>query len=220
MASQSATLYIGSRRYSSWSLCGWLPVRLAGLAVEEKVIRLEGGVTAAIRAISPSGFVPYLEHDGAKIWDSLAILEYCADVAPALWPHERIARAHARAIAAEMHSSFRELRMAMPMNCCRAFPEAGRNEHSLADIARIDTLWSETRARFGANGPFLFGADFTGADVMSAHAVSRFLTYTPTLSHAALDYVKAVREHPLVAEWYRLAAAEPGDWLIEKYETL
>ncbi|MCF3945654.1 glutathione S-transferase family protein [Acidiphilium sp. AL] len=220
MTLEPATLYIGNRRYSSWSLRGWLAVRLSGLPAEAEVIPLKGGVTPEVRAVSPSGFVPYLEHDGAKIWDSLAILEYCAEIAPALWPSERIARAHARAIAAEMHSGFRELRLAMPMNCCRTFPGHGQNDGSLADIARIEAIWTETRARFGANGPFLFGAGFTGADVMFAPVASRFLTYAPPLSKPALAYVQAVRAHSLVAEWYRLAATEPESWQIEKYETI
>src|SRR5271157_2614632 len=101
------TLYIGTRRYSSWSLRGWLAVKLARLDVEEKVIRLAGGDTPEVKAISPGGTVPYLEHRGARIWESLAIAEYCAELAPALWPEERLARAHARAIAAEMHAGFR-----------------------------------------------------------------------------------------------------------------
>lgn len=213
-------LTIGSRRYSSWSLRGWLAVRLAGIAAEERVIPLAGGTTPDVRAISPSGMVPFLEHDGAVIWDSLAILEYCAEIAPALWPAERIARAHARSIAAEMHSGFRELRMAMPMNCTRDRSGAFSGEAAAADLARIETIWGDTRARFGAGGPFLFGAGFTGADVMFAPVVSRLLTYRPPLSETARAYSEAVRAHRLVDEWYRGAAAEPEEWKIDKYEAV
>ncbi len=88
----AGTLYIGTRRYSSWSLRGWLMVRLAGLDVEDVVIPLAASGTAALAALSPNRLVPYLEHDGAKIWESLAIAEYCAELAPALWPAERLAR--------------------------------------------------------------------------------------------------------------------------------
>lgn len=220
MTDSSAILHLGSRRYSSWSLRGWLAVRLAGLAVEERVVPLAGGHTPAVRALSPSGMVPFLEHDGARVWDSLAILEYCAELAPALWPADRLARAHARAIAAEMHSGFRELRIAMPMNCTRRDAGMDPPPPVRADLDRIEAIWAETRARFGRGGPFLFGAAMGGADVMYAPVVSRLLTYAPPVTAATRAYVDAVRAHPLMAEWYAAAAAEPEDWKIAKYEAL
>ncbi len=132
-------LVIGTRRYSSWSLRGWLPVRLAGLDVEEVVIPLEGsGATPAVLAVSPSGLVPFLEHRGARLWESIAIAEYCAEFAPGLWPTDRAARARARSIAAEMHAGFRDLRQAMPMNLFRAGEGTGRTPGALADIGRIE----------------------------------------------------------------------------------
>jgi glutathione S-transferase len=212
-------LVIGTRRYSSWSLRGWLAVRLAGLEVEERVIPLAGGATAAVKATTPAGAVPYLEHDGARIWESLAICEYCAEVAPGLWPAERVARAEARSVAAEMHAGFRALRMAMPMNLGREFAGAGRNAESLADVARIEALWAAARGRFGAGGPYLFGEVFGAADAMFAPVVARFLTYRPELSAGSVAYCAAVRAHPLVVEWYELAAAEPEAWLLPKYES-
>jgi glutathione S-transferase len=215
-----AKLFLGTRRYSSWSLRGWLMVRLAGLAAEEIFVPLEGGHSKAVKAVSPSGLVPYLEHDGARIWESLAIAEYCAEMAPALWPAERIARAHARAIAAEMHAGFRALRIAMPMNLGRDYAGLGQTPESLADIARIEALWAETRQKFGAGGPYLFGAAFNAADAMYAPVVARLLTYRPPLGAAAEAYCAAVRRHPLVNEWYEAAAGEPKEWLLEKYETL
>lgn len=213
------TLYIGTKRYSSWSLRGWLAVKLAGLNVAEVVIPLAGGTTPGIKAVSPGGTVPYLEHQGAKLWESLAICEYCAEFAPALWPADRAARAHARAIAGEMHAGFRELRMAMPMSLFRA-GAAGTclTEGAAADIARIQALWADTRARFGAGGPYLFGADFTGADAMYAPVVCRLLTYRPPLSPEARAYCEAVRAHPLMEQWYAEAAREPAEWFLETYE--
>jgi glutathione S-transferase len=213
-----ARLYIGNRRYSSWSMRGWLAVRLAGLEVEEVVIPLQGGDTAAVKAVSPSGLVPFLEHRGHHIWETLAICEYCAERSPGLWPEAEDARIHARVIAAEMHAGFRELRIAMPMNLGRDFAGRGRTPGALADIARIEGLWAETRARFGAGGPFLFGAAFNAADAMFAPVVTRFLTWKPDLTDATRAYCEAVRAHPLVAAWYRDAAAEPESWLLDKYE--
>jgi glutathione S-transferase len=211
-------LYIGTRRYSSWSLRGWLAVRLAGLQVTEEVIALAGGATPAVKAVSPGGTVPYLEHDGSAIWDSLAICEYCAEQKPGLWPVERVARAHARTIAAEMHSGFRELRIAMPMSLFRPAAGTCATPGVMVDIARIEAIWTGTRERFGAGGPYLFGAAFGCADAMYAPVVARLLTYAPPLSAAALAYCAAVRAHPLVAEWYDLAAAEPPGWFLERYE--
>ena len=209
-------LVIGTRRYSSWSLRGWLAVRLAGLHVTEELIPIAGGQTGAIREATPAGLVPYLEHRGARVWESLAIGEYCAELAPELWPAERIARARARSIASEMHAGFRALRLAMPMNC-------GRVGRALAggiaadvggDIARIEAIWSE------AEGPYLFGAAFTVADAMFAPVVSRLISYDVALGDRALAYRDAVRAHPLMLEWYRAAASEPASWRLDRYESI
>src|ERR1700728_1601246 len=148
-------LYIGNRRYSSWSMRGWLAVKLAGLDVEEVMIHFtRPGPTDAIGKLSPNGLVPYLEHRGARVWESLSVCEYCAEVAPALWPADRVARAHARSIATEMHAGFLGLRRNMWMNLGRDFSGLGRVPEALEDIARIETMWASTRARFGSGGPF------------------------------------------------------------------
>jgi len=212
------TLTIGTRRYSSWSLRGWLSVRLAGLDVAEVVIPLAGGVTPAVQAATDGATVPFLEHRGNRLWESLAIAEYCAELASGLWPGDLAARTRARVIAAEMHAGFRALRQAMPMSLFRDAKGAGRTPEALADIARIEHLWRETREKFGAGGPFLFGAALTNADVMYAPVVARLLTYQPVLSARALAYCDAVRGHPLMAEWYDLAAQEPESWFLPRYE--
>ncbi len=213
------TLYIGTRRYSSWSLRGWLAVRLAGLEVDEVVIPLAGGSTAAVKALNPGGTVPYLEHDGNLIWDSLAICEYCAEIAPALWPLDRAARSHARVIASEMHAGFRALRQAMPMSLFRESPASnGATAEVVEDVTRIEEIWRGARDRFGNGGVFLFGAGFGNADAMYAPVVARFLTYRPTLSADSRAYCDAVRAHPLVAAWYEAAADEPAEWRLAQYE--
>jgi glutathione S-transferase len=212
-------LYIGNKRYSSWSMRGWLAVKLAGLDVDVRLIRFERpGPTQAIARLSPNGLVPFLEHNGARVWESLAICDYCAEFQPVLWPADRVARAHARSISAEMHAGFRDLRTAMWMNLGRDYSGRGRTPEALSDIARIEALWVETRERFGDGGPFLFGAAFGAADAMFAPVVARFLGWKPELSVATAAYCAAVRAHPLVAEWYGDAAMEPTDWLIEDYE--
>ena len=212
-----ATLYLGNKRYSSWSLRGWLPCRLAGLAFDEVVIPLDTPETQArIRAVSPSGRVPCLHHDGLVIWDSLAIAEYCAELAPGLWPADRAARARARVVTAEMHAGFLELRRAMFFNVGRAIPGGGRTPGALADIDRIARLWAQTRAVHGAGGPYLFGETFTIADAFYAPIVCRFATWAPELDAAAQAYADAVWAHPLVAEW--VAAGRAETWRSPRYE--
>lgn len=213
-------LLIGTRRYSSWSLRGWLAVRLAGLDVAEEVIVLTGGgADSEVARRTPGGLVPYLEHRGNKVWETIAICEYCAEIAPSLWPESLEARTHARVIAAEMHAGFRALRQAMPMVLGRDGAGRGQTAEAMADVRRIETLWRQTRARFGAGGPFLFGAAFNAADAMYAPVVARLLSYQPELASDTRAYCEAVRAHPLVAEWYDLAAKEPVAWQLAHYET-
>ncbi len=144
--------------------------------------------------------------------------EYCAEVTPSLWPADVAARAHARAISAEIHAGFTGLRQSMWMNLGRDFAGLGRTPEALADIARIETMWADTRQRYGAGGPYLFGAAFTVADAMYAPVVTRFLTWQPEISAATRAYCEAVRGFGLVNAWYEDAAAEPAEWLLPDYE--
>lgn len=217
-------LVIGTQRYSSWSLRGWLMVKLAQLNVDIDVVPLAGGgKTTVLKTLSPNGCVPYLAHEGAVVWDSLSIAEYCAEYQPALWPSERCERAIARSISAEMHSGFRGVRSALPMNLGRdarplAEPLA---EDVLKDISRIDAIWTDARTRYGADGPYLFGASFGNADAMFAPIVCRFLSYGVTgLSDVARAYMDVVRQHPLMQEWYQEAADEPAEWQLDIYESI
>lgn len=215
-------LLIGTRRYSSWSLRGWLAVRLAGLAIDEIVLPLAAGPTSGVALCTPGAAVPALEHHGVWISDSLAIAEYCAELAPSLWPGDRLARARARTAVAAMHAGFGALRGALPMNLGRDDrPRVSGLEPAVrTDIARVASLWRDCRAWHGNGGPFLFGARFTLADVAFAPVASRFLSYRAAPDAAALAYCRAVRAHPLLAEWYEAAGREPAAWRLARYEDL
>lgn len=209
-------IYIGNRNYSSWSLRGWLALKHTGMRFEEKLIALDLPETgAAIRAHSPSGRVPVLEHGSLTVWESLAIAEYLAETYPGarLWPESAAARAVARAVSAEMHAGFASLRTHMPMDVRGRYPGRGRGPGVDEDIERIIRIWSDCRSRFGADGPLLFGA-FSIADAMFAPVVSRFLTYEVDLPPPAAAYRDAVWKLPTVQEWAAAAAAEP--WTIEQ----
>ncbi len=212
------TLHIGNKAYSSWSLRGWLACKVAGIAFDEVVMPMfVPESAAAFLAVSPTHKVPTLVHNGLRIWESIAIAEYLAELRPqaGLWPAEREARAQARTVAAEMHAGFVELRRAMWMNTRRKFPGKGRTPGALADIARIGEMWGDCRRRFGTGGPFLFGR-FSLADCMYAPVVSRFVTWEPEIDTTMRAYVDAVWNHPLLLDWRRAADAEP--WVIDRYE--
>jgi len=217
-------LVIGTQRYSSWSLRGWLVVKLAGLSVDIEVIPLKGGgQTIALKSLSPNGCVPYLEHNGIQVWDSLSIAEYCAEAEPSLWPANRAARALARSVSAEMHSGFKGVRSSLPMNLGRHDKKLSTppDEELIKDITRIDQIWTQCRNQHGQSGPYLFGAQFGIADAMFAPVISRFLSYGVTeLSETSKAYMQAVRQHPLMQQWYDEAAREPKEWQLDRYEQI
>lgn len=203
-------LHVGSRRYSSWSLRPYLALAHSGLPFETLSILLDQPDTKArIAAVSPSGKVPVLHHDGVVVWDSLAICEYVAELAPgaALWPADRAARARARAISAEMHAGFVDLRRQMSMDLGASKPGQGHTPEALADARRVMAIWRDALAASG--GPFLFGA-FTIADAMYAPVTTRFVTYGVELDAPCRAYVDAIAALPAMRQWSTDAAAEPA----------
>jgi glutathione S-transferase len=205
------TLVIGSRNLSSWSFRAWLALRQAGLPFDEVLVPLNRPDTPErITALSPSGRLPVLLIDDQPVWDSLAICETAAELATELWPDDPLTRAHARAISAEMHAGFADLRTFLPMDFAARFGPPGRLLRGVErDIARIRAIWRDCRARHGADGPFLFGR-FTVADAMYAPVVARFVTYAIELEPEAAAYVAALQRLPAWMEWARAAAEEEG----------
>lgn len=204
------TLVIGNKKYSSWSLRPWILLRHAGASFEEIRIPLYRPESPAeIRRYSPTGKVPLLIDGEVVVWESLAICEYVAERFPAagLWPVDPAARALARAVASEMHAGFAALRFEFPMNC--QGPRAGvvASRDARADADRIAALWRDCRTRFGAGGPWLFGA-YSVADAMYAPVVIRFSTYQVPLPDDAQAYVATTLADPPMREWVAAALAE------------
>ncbi len=204
-------LYKGNLNYSSWSLRAVLCARQTGLSIEEQTIPLdEPGTAQRLAAVSPSGRVPVLHAGELVVWDSLAIIEWLNEAAPAagLWPAEPRARAVARSVAAEMHAGFAALRGALPMDLRARRTPVTVTPATRADIARIVAIWADCRVRFGSGGDFLFGA-WSAADALYAPVVSRFLTYGIPLTGAAAAYAEAAWAWPGLQQALREAGAEP-----------
>lgn len=213
-------LVIGNKSYSSWSMRPWILMRALDIAFDETVLPLfEAETSAAIRRLSPAGKVPILIDGDVTVWDSLAIVEYVAERWPdrIVWPRDPAARAHARALAAEMHSGFLPLRRAMPMNLSRAPKRAKLDAAAKSEIAetvaRLEALFADACGRSG--GPFLFGA-FSAADAMYAPVISRLHTYAVAVGAPTQAYMDAVMALPAWHDWAAGAAAE--GWRIERFE--
>jgi glutathione S-transferase len=211
-------LTVGNKNYSSWSLRPWLALKAAGIPFEETVIPLDvPGSKEQLLARSPAGKVPVLQDGAVTVWESLAIIEYAAEKFPdaGLWPADAAARAHARAIASEMHAGFTPLRRQCPMNMWRPVKKLALNDDTAANVARIDAMWADCRARFGSGGPFLFGR-FSAADAMYAPVVSRFHTYGIDVSVPSAAYMQAMMALPAWQEW--CAAALKEEWVLQADE--
>lgn len=199
----------GNINYSSWSIRALLMVRHLGLEVEEEIVPLDfPDTTARLAEISPTRKVPLLIWDDETIWDSLAIIEWLADRFPdkKVWPEDRKARARARAICAEMHSGFPDLRRVCPMDIRSRHGRPEMTEALANDIARVDEIWTEALEASG--GPYLFG-EWSAADAVYAPVVTRFQTYDLPRSTASQAYMVAVLSHPLMKQMAAEAEAEP-----------
>lgn len=207
-----ATLTLSSKNYSSWSLRGFLLCRMAGLDFEEaRVSADDPSIRAELLLQSSSFLVPRLDHEGLRIWDTLAIAEYLHELKPdaGLLPKDRAARAHCRSISGEMHSGFGNLRSALPMNIKARHPGFKVWTGAQADIERIVTIWRECFKTYG--GPYLFGTAPTMADAMYTPVCSRFTTYDVKLDAACKAYCKLMLAHPAMKEWSKAAVEEPDE---------
>ena len=209
-----AQITLSSRTYSSWSLRGWLLCRLAGLTVQEQMVALDDPDNRAeLLLLSPSVLVPRLTHEGASVWDTLAIAEYLHELYPdaGMYPADRVVRARCRSVSGEIHSGFINLRSALPMNLKVRHDRFPIFPGARPDIERVETLWAECLGDYG--GPWLFGASPTVADAMFAPVVQRFLTYAVAVSPMSAAYCETINEWPLMREWIDAARQEPDEMI-------
>lgn len=207
-----AELTISSKTYSSWSLRGWLLCRMAGLQVSEKMIALDDPeIRAELLLLSPSVLVPRLTHEGASVWDTLAIAEYLNELYPhiGLYPEDRIKRAHCRSVSGEIHSGFINLRSALPMNLKVRHEKFPVFPGAKPDIERIEEIWTECLEGYG--GSWLFGETPTVADAMFAPVAQRFLTYAVPLSAKSAAYCNWSNDWSLMREWIDAARKEKDE---------
>lgn len=207
-----ATLTISSKNYSSWSLRGWLLVRMAGMPFTETIISPDDpAMRAEILLLAPSMLVPCLTHKKVKVWDTLAIGEYLNEIKPdaGLLPADVVARAHCRAICGEMHSGFASLRAALPMNLKVQYKDFKIWARAQADIDRIVAIWQDCLTTYG--GPYLFGATPCMADAMYAPVVTRFQSYGIKLDPLCSGYSRQILAMPHLREWTAAALLEPDE---------
>lgn len=207
-----AVLTLSSRNYSSWSLRGWLLCRMAGLDPIEEMVPIDApGQRAELLLLSPSVLVPRLTHEGASVWDTLAIAEYLHERFPdaGLYPADTLMRAHCRSISGEIHSGFQNLRSALPMNLRSRHESFRLFAGAKPDIERIETIWQDCITRYG--GPWLFGEAPTVADAMFAPVATRFVTYAVPLAPACAAYRDTVIAWPLMQQWTKAALEEPEE---------
>ena len=147
-------LIIGNKNYSSWSMRPWIAMKVAGIAFEETVISLDApdfkpACRRGLRHRQGAGADRRRRAASGNRWRSWNI-----------WPRNFPTRACgrptaqrgrcARAISSEMHAGFLPLRRHMPMNMWRPVKKRELTPEAEANVKRIETIWTDCRARFGA----------------------------------------------------------------------
>ncbi|MDA9228494.1 glutathione S-transferase [Rhodobacteraceae bacterium] len=222
---QKTILVIADKNYSLWPLAPWLCLKAVNMPFEEKLIKFgQPDTRAQMLEFSMTGRVPAFHHNGLKIWDSLAICEYIADLYPSykLWPEDINARANARTFAAEMHATGgafpgapRHIIYALDTNVRRRTERVVPKEDVQESITYLINRWHNLLKEFGGTNGFLFN-NFTIADAMSAHLVNRFITYDIEVPNDIKVYCNTLRNFPPLAKWTK--EAEDENWELPSAE--
>jgi len=198
-------LYIGNRRFSSWSLRAWLVLQKSGIPFETRLIPLDTCDTrSAISEVSPGGTVPALHTEDGVIWDSLAICEWAAERNPLLWPDQDILRSRARSAVSSMHAGFFALREHCPMDLCRDGVLKDLDDATQMDIAVMQALWHDVGT---PAGDYLFG-DWSIADAFFTPVASRFRSYAVELHSEAQGYCETLLSEKDYLDWHSKAQLE------------
>ena len=204
------TLIIGNKNYSSWSLRPWVFMKHNQIPFQEKCVALYTDTSDDELASYNSDFkVPVLKDGDFLVWDSLAILEYLSEkyLSSMGWPRDAQARALARSISCEMHSSFANVRRELPMNVRKKFHHVTPSSEAEREIERIKSLWRQCRTKYGAGGEWLFG-EYSIADAMFAPIALRFEGYSIPLAGIEASYVQSVMQQPCIIEWITAGTQE------------
>ena len=203
-------LFIGNRRYSSWSLRAWLALHASGVSFSCTMIWLDSpSFIPSVAELGGSQRLPALRIGEHTVWDSLAICEFAAErsiPAAPLWPSDPLQRAVARAYAAEMHAGFPNLRRELPMDL-DANTTREISTECWHEVTRICELWRAALASNAHLGPYLFG-QFSIADCMFAPVIERFLGYGVPVDALCAAYAHTMRGHEGMAKWRLEAAGE------------
>jgi len=211
------TIVIGNKNYSSWSLRPWLVLDHFGFEFEEELVPLDQDETRPrLLTYSPAARVPILIDRSFPVWDSLAIVEYLAEMKPGagIWPEDHQDRARARSLSAEMHAGFPALRSACPMNLRKTFkfkPRGGAAAQK--DVERFEGIVRDRMMRTG--GPFLFGG-FGAVDAMYTPLATRIKGYGWPVNEETSAYVNALLDGASFRKWREAALRE--EWVIEADE--
>ena len=177
---------------STWAMRAALVLAMSGLEWQEQVFDLEDAKELQrLKRLAPAGLVPWLDHDGVRIHDSLAIAEYLHELCPArrLYPEARAERALARSLCAELHAGFRQIRTLLPFFLgapTRSEPPV----EAIGELARLQTIWSQAR------GPFYFGEAWI-LDAFYAVMAYRLASYGIQLPGQAGAHPQALLAWPL-----------------------
>ena len=204
------TLIIGNKNYSSWSLRPWVFLKQNQIEFAEKRVALFTKTTNQELSEFNSDFkVPVLKDGSLLIWESLSILEYLSEkyLGSKGWPEDLNARALARSISCEMHSSFFNVRNELPMNCRKKFQNINLSSDAKHEIDRIKDLWRQCRSQYGGNGEWLFG-EYSISDAMYAPVALRFYGYSIPLTGVEEAYVANVLQQPCIIDWIEAGKAE------------
>lgn len=199
-------LYIGNKRYSSWSMRPWVLLRSLGIPFEEQLIPFDtDNGNPALAEISPTGKVPALQDRDILVWDSLAIIEYLGERLE-VWPDDVRARSWARCAVSEMHSGFSALRDECSMSCRLVINHGSPSGALKKELYRIDELWREGLMTFG--GPWLAGERFSAVDAYYAPVAVRLRGYNLNLSRRCMAYADRLLAHEAIDSWVSAGIAE------------